>query len=116
MTDSLADKAREALELAQGILGVAGDEERIEVELAREVVRLSSLQSSDERSDWPTFNDGVEAAAVYCEKTLAGNHPHLAHAFRHAATNIRAFASVRICQDSESPVPSNTSSTLPEEK
>lgn len=39
-----------------------------------------------------TFEDGVEAAAAYCETTLAGNHPSLAHAYRHAATNIRGFA------------------------
>jgi hypothetical protein len=38
------------------------------------------------------FKDGIEAAAIYCERTLAGNHPSLAHAYRHAATNIRAFA------------------------
>jgi hypothetical protein len=47
MTDSRDDKRQETtLKLAQDILSLAGDEERIEVELAREVVRLSSVTRS----------------------------------------------------------------------
>ncbi len=41
-----SDKPQTPLELAQFILQLSGNEERVEVELAREVVRLSSLHSA----------------------------------------------------------------------
>ena len=33
----------------------------------------------------------VDAIERYLVETLGGNHPHLAEAYRHAATNVRAF-------------------------
>lgn len=33
----------------------------------------------------------IEECAKYCDETLAGNHPHAANYFRHAASNLRAL-------------------------
>lgn len=44
--------------------------------------------------------DGIKASADYCRETLAANHPGvLGNAYLHAATNIEAFASLRVVAD-----------------
>lgn len=46
-------------------------------------------QAMVNRSYASGWNDAIEAAAVYCEKTLAINHPGNSVYFRHCAANIR---------------------------